>query len=396
MKILHFNEFGSTVGGVERYIADISNALASAGHETVLVSFAPEDASKLMPGTVQIVASRTEVVLAGIDRVMDDFRPDVAYVHAVYDPQVIHWILSRLPAIAYIHSPYLVCPGYALFLRRSSQVCGRTAGPGCVVNAQIERCCFGRNPIHHVRRLRQVRSLLEATSKVDALVGSEFMRRQLIANGLSAQRVSVLAPFLVNESVSEYTRTSDPTVILFGGRVTAEKGLRQLIEALKSLQADWQLIVAGDGPDRAACEQLAERLDIAQRIEFAGWVEPAQMKALYQRCAFVVMPSLGPEGFGRIGPEAFVHGRPVVAYAVGGIPDWLEDGETGYLAVPGDVNSLSLAIARLIENPDDQERMGQTARERAGVHWNAETHVQKLVACFQAAIRGFDDGTSNR
>jgi glycosyltransferase involved in cell wall biosynthesis len=178
-------------------------------------------------------------------------------------------------------------------------------------------------------------------------------------------------------------------MILFGGRVIAEKGLRQLIEALASVRGNWRLIVAGDGPGRAGCEQLAEHLGINQHIEFAGWVEPAQMTALYRHCTFAVMPSLWPEPYGRIGPEAFVHGRPAIAFSVGGIPDWLDDGETGYLVAPGNVAELSTAIARLLEKPDEQERMGRTARERARVHWNAETHVQVLLAAFQAAIRGF-------
>jgi len=395
MRILHFNQFGSNAGGVESYIGDVTRALAAAGHESRLVSFAVEDASRLMPGAVQVLAPRPEEVLAGIERVISDFRPDVAYIHAVYDPLVLRWICDSLPAVAYVHGPYAVCPGNALFLRRSSRACGRTAGPFCLVKAQIESCCFGRNPTHHLRRLREVRSLLEATSDIDTLVGSKFMCRQLVASGLPAQRVSVLAPFLVNEPLPEYTRASDPTLILFGGRVTMEKGLRQLIEALKLVRAEWQLIVAGDGPDRAACQQLAERLDVARRIEFAGWVGPATMRILYQHCAFAVMPSLWPEPYGRIGPEAFIHGRPVIAYAVGGIPDWLDHGETGTLVIPGDVDGLSAAIAHLLENPHDQERMGQAARSRARIRWHAETHVQELVACFRAAIRGSGHGISH-
>ncbi|MBN1875882.1 MAG: glycosyltransferase family 4 protein [Anaerolineae bacterium] len=367
----------------------MSRALIMAGHETRLVSFASERSDDLMPGTTQVVTSDVEAALSDIERVIADFRPDVAYTHAVYDPLVLRWIYGRLPAIAYIHSPYLICPGYALFLRRSVKACDRTAGPVCIVNAQIERCCFGRNPAGHIRRLHQVRALIRATSQVDVLVGSDYMRHRLIVNGLPVERLGLLAPLLFFETASEYVLPPAPEVILFAGRVTPEKGLRDLIQALALLRSDWRLIVAGDGPDRVACEQLSERLHVAQRVDFVGWVTPERMKMLYQRCAFFAMPSLWPEPYGRVGPEAFLHGRPVVAYAVGGIPDWLEHGKNGYLAVPGDVGSLSSAIQRLLENPDECERMGRQAQEGASLRWSAEAHVQKLEAHLQAAIHRF-------
>ena len=191
--------------------------------------------------------------------------------------------------------------------------------------------------------------------------------------------------------------SSRPTLqtILFGGRVTTEKGLQQLIKALAPIQADWRLTVAGDGPARSTCQRLAEQLGIAQRIDFVGWMPSSEMQALYQNCAFVVVPSLWPEPYGRVGPEAYVHGRPVVAFAVGGIPDWLEDGQTGYLAQPGDVAGLGSAIARLLEEPDDQERMGRTARAQANVRWNVDTHVNRLVTTFQAAISAFEPRDSH-
>ena len=342
MRILHFNQFGRYAGGVESYIADVSRALALAGHEAQLISIASEPPNGLMPGTLQVIAPNLKATLSGIDGMIADFLPDVAYMHALYDPLIVRWICGRLPAIRVcawsLRGLSWQCALLAPIISRRAD---RAAGLGCLVNAQIQHCCFGHNPTLHVRRLRRVRSLLEATSRVDVLVGSEFMRRRLVANGLPGQRVSVLAPFLVEAPVAEYRPARDPTAILFGGRLTVEKGLRQLIAALKSVQTEWHLIVAGDGPDRASCERLAERLDLVQRIEFVGWVEPTQMETLYQHCAFAVMPSLWPEPYGRIGPEAFVHGRPVVAYDVGGIPDWLEDGETGYLVASGDVNGRS-------------------------------------------------------
>lgn len=386
MRVLQVNEFGTLTGGVEGYIADVARALIAAGHETHLVSFAAEDPGALMPHTTQVIGADPKDVLARVDRVIADYHPDVAYLHAIYDPRILRHIVGSLPAVSYIHGPYTVCPGNALFLRRSRQVCRRTAGPGCLVMAQIERCCFGRNPIRHVRHLHQVRSLLRSLSQVDILVGSSYMQQRLIANGLQTEKVSLLPPVIFDHTDLAYVPPPDPGTILFAGRITLEKGLGNLIRALAPLPGPWRLVVAGDGPDRADCERLAEQLGVAGRIVFAGWVTPTEMGVLYQRCGFVVMPSLWPEPYGRIGPEAFRRGRPAVGYAVGGIPDWLEDGRTGYLVAPGDVDNLRDSIERLMRDQEGRERMGRAALERAAARWSSTLHVEKLVMAFRAAI----------
>lgn len=387
MRILHFNQYGSNAGGAEGYISDVSDALAAAGHESHLVSFAAEEPDSLMPGTVQVLEPRTEAVLAGIDRVIANFQPEVAYMHVVHDPQVVRWIIDRLPSVAYVHSPYLVCPGLALYLRRSRQVCQRKAGPGCLVSAYAERCSFGRNPVGHIRKLSTVRSLIEAYHNTNIFVGSQFMRRHLVFNGLPPKRVSILAPVLIGNALPEFVSPSDPSTILYAGRVTAEKGLPELIRALADVPVDWQLIVAGDGPVRPACEGLASELGIARRIRFAGWVDQADLEDLYRQCAFVAMPSAWPEPYGRIGPEAYARGRAVVAFAVGGVPDWLESEQTGYLIAPGDVKQLSTRLSTLLESPEDQERMGRTALAKARVAWRPGAHIEQLLDRLDQAIQ---------
>lgn len=386
MRILQFNHFGTCVGGVENYIAEVSAAFAYAGHKAQLISFASERVSELMANTVQIEPKTLGAKLADIERAIIDFKPDVAYIHAVYDPQIIRWITDRLPTITYVHSPYPVCPGYALFLRQSSQICRRTVGLGCLVNAQIEHCCFGRNPIGHIRRLCQVYELLEILSHTQTLVGSEFMRDRLIDNGLQRERINLLAPLIFSSLPSRYIRPSFPKTILFVGRITPEKGLQDLIRALAMLRHNWRLIVAGDGPARTMCEQLVEQFGLEEQVKFLGWVTTDNLKKLYQYCAFVVIPSLWPEPYGRVGPEAFFNGRPVVAYAVGGIPDWLEDGKTGYLVKPGEVENLRKAILQLIVRPDKCESMGRIAHEWACTQGNAENHIQELIANFRSTF----------
>jgi glycosyltransferase involved in cell wall biosynthesis len=313
---------------------------------------------------------------------MDEYRPDLAYLHMVSHPGVVDWISRRLPSVAYVHSPFGVCPGYAQYLRRSARVCPRKAGPLCLLYAQTEKCCFGRSPLTHASRLAHVMSSIKAYRDLPLLVGSEYMRQLMHRNDIPLERIRLLAPVLFQEGEPWAEAAPDSTEILFVGRLRSEKGLHHLLEAVTPLSGEWRVVVAGDGEERDACTNLAERLGIAGRVDFCGWLSGSEIKRLYKRCAVVVVPSLWPEPYGRVGPEAFLQGRPVVGFGVGGVVDWLEDGVTGYLVSPGDVQQLGRRIQTLLESPSLRAQMGRNARARALEMWRADRHVEYLVRIF--------------
>jgi glycosyltransferase involved in cell wall biosynthesis len=390
MNILHLNHHGSLVGGVEGYIAEVTKALQEAGHSSHLVYFSPNDDGELIANTSYAPLApwpdSPAAAIQAIKQVMAKTRPDIAYVHAVYHPTLVGWLAQHLPTVAYVHGPYPVCPGSGQYLRNRSQVCPHKAGLICLANAQIEHCCWGRNPLIHVRLLQRVHAFIEAYQQVGIiLVGSQFMRQLLQRGGIPSAKLSILPPVLIREPLPPPTFSSDSKTILFGGRLVPEKGLRHLIQALANMETDWQLVVTGDGQEHGPCQTLAAQLGVADRVRFTGWVNNSEMVANLQTCACVAVPSLWPEPFSRIGPEAFLHGKPAVAYAVGGIPDWLEDGLTGYLVAPGDVAGLSRSLQSLLDSPALRLEMGQRARQRARSDWSAHAHVERLLSALEEA-----------
>lgn len=135
--------------------------------------------------------------------------------------------------------------------------------------------------------------------------------------------------------------------VLFAGRLSPEKGIADLVEATRDLP----LVVAGDGPLRALVPDAL------------GFVAHDELGRLYDEAAVVVLPSLR-EGLPLAVVEAMAHGRPVVATRVGGIPDLVEDGVTGFLVEPGDRDGLRAALERLLADPQLRRRMGTEARRR--------------------------------
>jgi glycosyltransferase involved in cell wall biosynthesis len=151
---------------------------------------------------------------------------------------------------------------------------------------------------------------------------------------------------------------ADPLEVLYAGRLSAEKGVLELVEAARGLN----LVVAGDGP-------LRHRVPQAR-----GFVPHDQLQRLYRRAAVVVCPSRR-EGFGVTCLEAMAHARPVVATDVGGLRDLVVDGETGLVVRPRDPQGLRRALDRLLADPELRRRLGAAGRERARQRfsWQAVT-----------------------
>ncbi len=146
---------------------------------------------------------------------------------------------------------------------------------------------------------------------------------------------------------SAITGEDDEPYVLYAGRLAVEKGIRELAEATSGMR----LVAAGDGPLR---ELLPDAL---------GFIPHDELERLYERAAVVVCSSYR-EGLPLCVIEAMAFGRPVVATAVGGIPQLVEDGETGFLVPPGDAVALRDALERMLADPELRHRLGEAGRER--------------------------------
>ena len=154
-------------------------------------------------------------------------------------------------------------------------------------------------------------------------------------------------------------------LVLFVARLTAVKGADYLIDAMRQCPYQ-QLVVIGDGPRRAGLERRAHGLT---NVTFAGGLPSSQVHAYLSRARVLVLPSL-QEGQPNVILEAMAHGTPVIASRVGGIPDLVEDGETGWLIEPRDTAALARHIRSMWSDADTWERMSRRSREVvARYHW---------------------------
>ena len=162
---------------------------------------------------------------------------------------------------------------------------------------------------------------------------------------------------------------ADPPEVLYAGRLSAEKGVRELVAAADGLP----LVVAGDGPLR---DEVPGAL---------GFVPHDELERLYARAAVVACPSRR-EGFGVVCAEAMAYGRPVVAGDVGGLRDLVRHEETGLLVPPGDVGALRAALQRLLADPDLRRRFGQAGRTRIAEHFTWQRFGDEILRAYEDAL----------
>jgi glycosyltransferase involved in cell wall biosynthesis len=167
---------------------------------------------------------------------------------------------------------------------------------------------------------------------------------------------------------AEVAAPAQPPEVLYVGRLSPEKNIDTLVEAL----GDLNLVVAGDGPLR---ELVPKTL---------GAVPHAEVERLLERASVVVAPC-HREGFGLAAAEAMAFGRPVVAASGGALLELVADGETGILVPPRDPEALRVAVQRLLGDSELRERLGSAARARARARFGWDTVIQRTLEVYRQA-----------
>jgi glycosyltransferase involved in cell wall biosynthesis len=211
------------------------------------------------------------------------------------------------------------------------------------------------------------------------MVGSDWMRGELEINGIPGEKIEIVPPIPAAMGEVHSAPLSAAPEILFVGQVIRGKGVDLLLHALAKIPPPWHATVVGTGNHLQSCKKLAHELEIEERVHFAGWVAHQDLTPIYAKAALTVVPSRWPEPFGMVGIEAMARGRPVVGFAVGGIPDWLEDGVTGFLVPEADTGAMARAIERLLRNSELRTEFGEAAMQLVRKKYQPQSYLQQLM-----------------
>lgn len=300
-------------------------------------------------------------VFLHLRRVLKRLRPSFVKLHLVTKyPSSVYAALRGYPVAQVLHGPFLFCAGWGA-LKTDFTECACGVGLKCYTNGCIPLHRFPLVWGNHWVWLRL------ALSRVDLFVApSRHIRATALAHGLTpvAYVPHALTSVFCDAHV-RHDRTGPPTVV-YAGALSPQKGVHVLMDAFALVKRELpaaRLVIAGKGPMRRSLEEQAQELSVADSVRFLGFVEHRNMVSVYRSGHVFAMPSLWKEQFGLVGAEALACGTPCVASNTGGIREWLQDGQSGFLVPPGDAGALAQKLLVLLQNPGLRERFGTRGRE---------------------------------
>jgi glycosyltransferase involved in cell wall biosynthesis len=326
-----------------------------------------------------------------INRIDNLFPDDLLHIHA---PTFLQQFHNQCPAVHTVHNHDLYCPSGSKYLYGQAKVCDREMGIlGCTWGKLIDGC-GSRRPEKIIGSFKRAYSELETIKKlgITAIANSDYVRSQLIANGLPASQIVTLKCGIASPQSNHLPLDKsihNQQRIFFAGRIVPEKGLDWLLKTMPLLDARIHLDIAGEGWAMPQVRQLAEKLNISDRITWHGWCQKEKLEDLYRQSFAVIFPSVWPEPAGLVTLEAYARFRPVIASDVGGIPEHIQDRKTGILVALNNIEQLATAIMDLSHDFDKARAIGIAGNELFHSEFTLDIHAQRLKKIYDSAIAKF-------
>lgn len=395
MKILLANKFFYLNGGAERVFLQERDFLIGQG--IGVVDFSMEDArnfkspfssffvpkisyhdgcgvwKKLQQGFSLVHSS---IAVKKIKQLVDQEKPGIAHLHNIYHqltPSIIPVLKQNgVKVVLTLHDCKLVCPSYLAL--RGTKICieceGKYFFKPITINCQKSRMqalLFSLEAYWHKWR--------GSYDAVDLFLAPSKFLAELIAKRIPAEKIVILHNGIdCDEYHPNYT---DNGYALYFGRLSAEKGVETLLQAHGKMKKALPLKVVGTG-------LLEEKLRAAHpAAEFLGYKSGQELKDIVANAAFVIVPSECYENCSMVVLESMAFGKPVIGSRMGGIPEQIENDETGFLFEAGNVEELSLKMDILSGDRQLRMAMGQAGRNKLEAEYSLAGHCSRLLSIYE-------------
>lgn len=317
-------------------------------------------------------------------------RPDVAHFHNIWyliSPSAYYACKDNgVSVVQTMHNFRMFCAN-GLLMRKGKvcEVCiGRTPWRSVVYG------CFRGSKVYTVPvAIAETFHRIRGTwmDAIDAYIAlTEFGKKKIIECGLPEEKIYIKPNFLADPPVPRYL---DDGYAVFLGRLSPEKGVATLLDALKLMHAAERLRlpfkIAGEGPLRSELEHKVAKEQI-QNVEFLGKRSFDECMRLLGRSKFMILPAVCYENFPMAIREAFACGKPVIASRLGAMAEIVEDGRTGLLFEPGNAEDFARKIKWMLDNEDACIQMGRNARAEFEAKYTAERNYKILMNIYQNTI----------
>jgi len=384
MRILLVNESARChTGGGHRVVVETLGLLAAAGHEVALAYSDGQGSEVACPVYRFSLDSGDSILTARWAEIVRDFRPDLVQVHLMDHPFFLHEAGQAVPLVRFMHDQSWFCSAGDRMVN-GYDACHRAHGVACLWHHYASGC-GGRNPVGNWQRWQRVARNFSQGRSLSFQVASEFMAGGLVENGIPRSAFHVVPLYARPPIVLAPTV---PGRLVVASRLVPAKGVHIVIAALAELKdSNCSLVVAGDGPERSRLEAQAAQLKLGDRIHFLGEVSPARVDEELAAAELVVSPTLRPEPFGLIGPEAMAHGKPVLAFDGGATSEWLQNGVNGTMLSSRTAPAMAAALKVLFANRELTRSLGQRGQQLWREKFSSQSYLQRLVDSFERILR---------
>nr|WP_320016109.1 glycosyltransferase family 4 protein [uncultured Desulfobacter sp.] len=404
MKILLGNKFFFLKGGAETVFFQERNYLLRNGYEVIEFSMKhPQNKNSLysdyfvpnveyrntqndrllkkIKNYAKIASSfvHNNKAVENIKRLIDKEEPDIAHLHNIYH-QITPSILPVLhnagvKIVLTLHDYKLICPNYLMLTK--GKICQRCEGKS-FWHAGLNRCeqgCTANSLLLVIEAYWHY--FYKSYEYVDTFIAPSFFMAELVSKfRITKEKITVLRNGV---DIEQFTvNDDDEGYALYFGRLSREKGIETFLEAHALIQTEISAKVVGTG---FLLEDLKTRFP---DVEFLGYKQGQELIEIIRKAAFVVVPSEWYENCSMVVLEAMALGKPIIGSKIGGIPEQIDNGKTGFLFKMADKTDLAEKMTILLKDKMLRKTMGKAARLKLEQEYSLKSHFEGLIDIYKS------------
>ena len=400
MKILMVNKFLYPKGGAETYCLEVGKKLQDMGHEVQYygmfdkkntvgnklnlyadqVDFRTGKLNKLLYPFKILYSFKNKKM---ISKLIKEFKPDIIHLNNInfqLTPSIIDAAYkNRVPVVQTVHDYQMICPNHFLYNWKENRICNK-----CIYGSKWN--CTKYNCIHNSKIKSFLGSIegilynkiLKCYDKVNLYIcPSKFLEKKLLEQDKYKGKTTFLTNFIEIKEIEDKYKKED--YVLYFGRISEEKGIKELIKAFKELP-NIKLKMAGTGNLEDECKNISN-------IDFVGFKTGEELTKLITQAKFVVYPSIWYENCPLSILEAEVCGIPVITANYGGMKELVEDGKTGILLDKIDAKTLKESISKLYNDNEKIKQMSINCLLKRKNMINIDKYVNLLLKEYRGVIK---------
>ncbi|WP_456376526.1 glycosyltransferase family 4 protein [Lutibacter sp.] len=387
MKILLIHNKYGKFSGEEAVVESQIKLLRANGHQVITYFRSSEELEEMPNGKLKAFFSAffNPNSITDVKELIRKVKPNLVHIHNLYpliSPAILPVIKKMgFPIAMTVHNYRLLCPNGLFF--NKGEICEKCIGTGKELNCIINNCegSILKSTGYALRNF-WARTRNYYKYNVDSfLCLTEFQKNKLVVNGFSAAKCRVIPNFYNKEIKKLEIDSSKRNYVAFAGRLSPEKGIRDLLEAARKLPNIPFKLAGG------VREGYLDELDIPENVTLVGMLNAREFSDFYKNARFFILTSICYEGFPMVFPEAMAHQLPIIAPNMAGYPEIVEENKNGLLFNPGNTKALASAIQELWDNHKRCKEMGENGFKKVKKQYSANAYYQKLISAYQRLLK---------